>query len=70
MNGEFAEKFLRHEGIAYAGGSLGGERGRRVQFWPTSGRARQVALRKNEIFSSPRGNVPFNVMGRGDVELF
>jgi chemotaxis protein CheD len=70
MNGDFAERFLRHEGIAYAGGSLGGERGRRVQFWPVSGRARQVALRKNEIVSSPRANVPINVMGRGEVELF
>jgi chemotaxis protein CheD len=70
LNAQFAERFLRHEGIDHVGGSLGGERGRRVQFWPASGRARQVALRKNEIVSSPRANVPFNVMGRGEVELF
>jgi chemotaxis protein CheD len=69
LNGRFAERFLRHEGISYAGGSLGGDRGRRIQFWPTSGRARQVALRKNEAFSSPVANVPLRMTG-GEVELF
>lgn len=44
MNAAFAEQYLRREGITYLGGSLGGERGRRVQFWPVSGRARQIAL--------------------------
>jgi chemotaxis protein CheD len=69
LNARFAEHFLRYEGIAYAGGSLGGDRGRRIQFWPTSGRARQVALRKNETFSSPIANVSPRAMG-GEVELF
>ena len=69
LNGKFAERFLRHEGITYVGGSLGGDRGRRIQFWPTSGRARQVALRKNETFSSPIASAPFRPAG-GEVELF
>ena len=69
LNGKFAERFLRHEGISYVGGSLGGDRGRRIQFWPTSGRARQVALRKNETFSSPIASAPFRPAG-GEVELF
>ena len=69
LNGRFAERFLRHEGISYAGGSLGGDRGRRIQFWPTSGRARQVALRKNEAFSSPVATFLLRTTG-GDVELF
>ncbi|MDE8347114.1 MAG: chemotaxis protein CheD, partial [Acidocella sp.] len=42
LNASFAEKFLRAEGIAIVGGSLRGEQGRRIQFWPVSGRARQV----------------------------
>jgi chemotaxis protein CheD len=70
LNSRFAERFLQHEGIAYAGGSLGGDRGRRIQFWPTSGRARQVALKKNEEFSSPGANVPFKAVSNGEVELF
>lgn len=69
LNSEFAERFLRYEGIAYGGGSLGGDRGRRIQFWPTSGRARQVALRKNESFTSPSASVPLRALG-GEVELF
>lgn len=44
LNATFAEKFLREEGISLVGGSLRGEQGRRIQFWPVSGRARQVLL--------------------------
>ena len=44
LNARFAERFLRYEGIAHLGGSLGGDRGRRIQFWPASGRARQRRL--------------------------
>ena len=43
-NSRFAERFLRDEGIALVGGSVGGDRGRRIQFWPASGRARQLML--------------------------
>jgi chemotaxis protein CheD len=44
LNAIFAEKFLCEEGITLVGGSLRGEQGRRIQFWPVSGRARQVLL--------------------------
>jgi len=40
-NTEFAIKFLKYEGIRVVGGDNGGEQGRRLQFWPVSGRARQ-----------------------------
>jgi chemotaxis protein CheD len=43
-NAAFAEDFLRKEGIRNVGGSLLGTRGRRIQFWPVNGRARQVLL--------------------------
>jgi chemotaxis protein CheD len=46
LNASFAERFLRAEGISVVGGSLRGEQGRRIQFWPVSGRARQVLLQK------------------------
>ncbi len=46
LNASFAEKFLRAEGIPVVGGSLRGEQGRRIQFWPVGGRARQVLLAK------------------------
>jgi chemotaxis protein CheD len=44
MNAGFAERFLRAEGIAIVGGSLRGEQGRRIQFWPASGRATQMFI--------------------------
>jgi chemotaxis protein CheD len=44
MNSAFAEDFLRREGIQNIGGSLLGTKGRRIQFWPVSGRARQAFL--------------------------
>ena len=43
-NAEFAHKFLRLENIPCVGQSLGGERARRVRFWPTTGRAGQLLL--------------------------
>ena len=44
LNASFAEGFLRAEGIAFEGGSLRGQFGRRVQFWPASGQVKQVLL--------------------------
>ena len=48
MNADFAERFIKRERIAYTGGSLRGERGRRLQFWPVIGRARQLAMAKSD----------------------
>ena len=39
-NGRFVVEFLGNEGICHLGGDLGGQRARRVEFWPGSGRAR------------------------------
>jgi chemotaxis protein CheD len=47
-NARFAQEFLRREGIAVTGGSLGGETGRRIQFWPASGRVMQKLVRAVE----------------------
>lgn len=43
-NAAFAQEFLRREGIACIGGSIGGNRGRRLRFWPHDGRAQQFLL--------------------------
>ncbi|NNM57892.1 chemotaxis protein CheD [Acidocella sp.] len=73
LNATFAERFLKAEGIAIAGGSLRGEQGRRIQFWPVTGRARQVLLAK-ETASIMRAEstrpVPPTPPGQGTVELF
>lgn len=63
-NAAFAEGFLKAEGIVFRGGSLGGALGRRVEFWPASGRARQMFLKAPPV-ERPTARVP-----AGDVELF
>jgi chemotaxis protein CheD len=70
LNAGFAERFLKHEGIRIIGGSLGGEQGRRIQFWPVSGRARQFMMPLDRAFVNP---VPVKVptpASTGEVELF
>ncbi|MDQ0456579.1 chemotaxis protein CheD [Rhizobium paknamense] len=44
QNAAFAMQFLRDEGIKVIGSSVGGEHGRKLEFWPVSGRARQYPL--------------------------
>ncbi|HBF31470.1 chemoreceptor glutamine deamidase CheD [Rhizobium sp.] len=44
QNAAFAQQFLRDEGIKVVGSSTGGEHGRKLEFWPVSGRARQYPL--------------------------
>src|SRR5690606_2623688 len=43
-NIRFARTYLDDEGIAFAGGDLGGVLPRRIQYWPLTGRARQLAI--------------------------
>src|SRR5690606_27534101 len=40
-NADFAERFLRDEGIRVVSGSLRGVGGRRLHYWPATGRALQ-----------------------------
>ena len=71
MNAAFAEDFLRRESISYLGGSLRGDRGRRIQFWPVSGRARQVLLGSDDeiAFATERAPKPV-APASGALELF
>lgn len=68
MNASFAERFLKNEGIGIVGGSLGGKSGRRVEFWPVTGRARQISL--GEVAKAPVPRAPAIPSGDGDLELF
>lgn len=47
-NADFAHRFLADEGIPVIGGNVGGNLPRRIQYWPTTGRARQLALVPSE----------------------
>ena len=73
QNAEFAEKFLAAEGIRHVGGSLLGEHGRKIQFWPVSGRARQSLMEREsrQVFDAERRTRPVApVESDGSVELF
>lgn len=69
-NAAFARGFLRHEGIALVGESLGGDRARKVQFWPTTGRARQMQLPKDILPTETRKALAPAFANSGSVELF
>jgi chemotaxis protein CheD len=70
-NASFAERFLRNEGIKVVGGSLRGDRGRRIQYWPVSGRARQVIFSDDKVpVPPPAPVVKPPVVAGGDLELF
>lgn len=67
-NAAFARDFLKMEGIGYHGGDLGGAKGRRIEYWPHTGRARQVFLDKSAALPPPP---PVRQQqSTGDLELF
>jgi chemotaxis protein CheD len=67
-NADFAERFLRDEGIPVVGGSLRGSGGRRLHYWPVSGRALQRAVTDSHVpvVAPPR----VETFVSGAVELF
>jgi len=78
QNAAFAERFLRDEGITYRGGSLGGKIARRIQFWPATGRARQLFLAPSDsvldaekaIKATRAAKAPPAPVDDGEMELF
>jgi chemotaxis protein CheD len=72
QNASFAERFLQAEGITLMGGSLRGERARRIQFWPVSGRIRQMALvDPGRVIEAERTKpIPAPAADDGELELF
>ena len=73
QNAEFALRFLAAEGIAHVGGSLRGEHGRKIQFWPVSGRARQSLMERESanVFDAEKRIRPAAAPAEaGAVELF
>lgn len=70
-NVDFARRFLSVEGIAFAGGSVGGLVGRRIEYWPVSGRARQILMEQTDRQAFVRHVRPVQASdSSGDLELF
>jgi len=71
-NAEFARRYLEAEDIALAGGDTGGTLPRRIQYWPLTGRARQLSippLEAGRLIARERDAIPTQIEGH-DVELF
>lgn len=70
-NASFARRFMEDEGIPVSAASLGGRNARRVEFWPTTGRARQREVDQYAETAAPpppaRAPAP---AADGGVELF
>ncbi|WOI52619.1 chemotaxis protein CheD [Parvularcula sp. LCG005] len=67
----FIKTFLENENIPCLSHSVGGERARRVKFWPTTGSAKQLLLEVSESVSverRPKRAAP--KPAGGDLELF
>jgi chemotaxis protein CheD len=71
QNARFAVQFLQKEAITLLADSLGGDRARRIRYWPASGRASQQFLAPTErlVFETerPKEQPP---LASGSVELF
>ena len=67
MNADFAMRFLQREGISIVGECLRGAKGRRVQYWPISGRARRSFLDNTQEVLAPPPVIPAS---HGSLELF
>lgn len=66
-NGEFILDYLAREGIVHVGGDLGGQRARRLEFWPATGRARVKLVADAAAVPAPAAPPP----DQGhDIELF
>lgn len=68
MNADFAVSFLQREQISIVGECLRGPMGRRVQYWPISGRARRSFLDHAQEALPPQPPVLPN--SYGSLELF
>ena len=68
-NAEFALGFLSNEKIPCKSQSLRGNCARRIRFWPQSGRAQQLLVRRSDIAEAR--SIPTNrLKSRGDIEFF
>lgn len=68
-NAEVTQQFLEREGIPCLSSSLGGTQGRKVQFWPATGRARQMVIgRARDILETPPPKPKSD--DSGSLELF
>ncbi|MGK7651860.1 chemotaxis protein CheD [Roseovarius sp. B08] len=71
-NASFAKWYMENEGFSVTGSCLGGTRGRKIRFWPVSGRVQQCFM---SSMTDPALPVPArpqrdDTASQGDIQLF
>lgn len=72
-NVAFARWFMESEGIPIVMECLGGRKGRKIRFWPTTGRAQRMFLQSNStvpIEKDPTVLARQSGASEGEIELF
>ena len=71
-NTDFALRFLERESIALIGQNLGGDRARRIRYWPASGRTQVMLVQNTDTAEIEAQSALRAAASRdtGDVELF
>ena len=70
-NAEFALDFLRTEGISCVTVDVGGMRGRRIEYWPQTGRSRRLLMDEKVALQALPKSVPIKAPPTlGEVEFF
>lgn len=69
-NAEFALRFVAEEGFRLTRRDLGGARGRRLRFWPSTGAAEVAHFDGIDTSADRPGRVPRRATRPGAVELF
>lgn len=70
QNSTFARKFLANEGIRIVAENLGGTHGRRLEFFPLTGRARQILLPHSPQLAEQHVKPASAPENYGTLELF
>ncbi|MDY8107776.1 chemotaxis protein CheD [Fulvimarina sp. 2208YS6-2-32] len=70
-NAEFALEFLQTEGIACVCVDVGGVRGRRIEYWPQTGRSRRLLMSEKVALANVSPSIPIrSPASLGEVEFF
>jgi chemotaxis protein CheD len=69
-NAEFTRRFLRDEGIPCTAESTGGTSARRIRFWPSSGRVRQLLVSGEVEAIVSQRPAPLPARQASDITLF
>lgn len=71
-NATFAKWYMENEGFTVSGGCLGGTRGRKIRFWPVSGRVHQsfMSNMSDPVVPVPARPKRDDGASQGEIQLF